>query len=65
MVQGATINGKLRVFPTLPITSESKENLAQLKLAILNILATCGGVNPKRSLPEDQFQNDGLDCAQL
>ena len=36
MVQGVTINGKFRVFPTLPIASESKENLAQLKLAILN-----------------------------
>ena len=35
------------VFPTLPIVNESKVNLANLKLAILNILATCGGVDSK------------------
>ena len=34
-----TKNGKFSAFPTLPIASESKENLAQLKLAILFILA--------------------------
>ena len=26
MVQGVTINGKFRAFPTLPIASESKDN---------------------------------------
>ena len=59
MVQGVTINGKFRAFPTLPIASESKENLGQLKLAILNILAHAVVLTP---LQEDQFQNDGLDC---
>ena len=40
-VQGVTINDKFRVLPTLPIASESRENLAALKLAILNILSVC------------------------
>ena len=31
-------------FPTLPIAKETRENLADLKLTILSILATCGGV---------------------
>ena len=56
MVQGVTINGKFRVFPTLPIASESKENLAQLKLAILNILETCGGVDPKDLFQKINFK---------
>ena len=56
MVQGVTINGKFRAFPTLPIASESKENLAQLKLAILNILATCGGVDPKDLFEKINFR---------
>ena len=49
MVQGVTINGKFRAFPTLPIASESKENLGQLKLAILNILAHAVVLTPKIS----------------
>jgi len=47
MVQGVTINGKFRAFPTLPIASESKQNLAKLKLAVPNIFATCTGIDPK------------------
>ena len=47
MVQGVTINGKFRAIPTLRIASESKENLAPLKFAILKILATCCGIDPK------------------
>ena len=31
-------------FPTLPIAKETRENLAELKLTILALLATCGGV---------------------
>ena len=40
-VQGVTINGVFRPLPTLPIASESRENLAALKIAILNILSVC------------------------
>ena len=32
-------------FPTLPIARETRENLAELKLTLLAILATCGGVS--------------------
>ena len=49
MLQGVTINGKFRAFPTLPIASESKENLGQLKLAILNILTHAVVLTPKIS----------------
>ena len=49
MVQGVTINGKFRAFPTLPIASERKENLGQLKLAILNILVHAVVLTPKIS----------------
>ena len=40
-VQGITINHKFRDFPTLPVASECRSNLAALKTAILSILATC------------------------
>ena len=56
MVQGVTINGKFRAFPTLPIASECRENLAKLELAILNILATCGGADPKDLLEKINFR---------
>ena len=56
MVQGVTINGKFRAFLTLRIASESKENLAQLKFAILNILATCCGVDPKDPFEKINFR---------
>ena len=40
-VQGITINQKFRPFPTLPVASECRTNLAALKSAILSILAAC------------------------
>lgn len=42
-VQGCTINGKYRAFPTLPIASESRENLATLKRTILDVLSCVSG----------------------
>lgn len=39
LFQGCTIDGKYRAFPTLPIASETRENLASLKLTVLNILS--------------------------
>ena len=44
-VQGATINKKFYPFPTLCIASETRENLAQLKLTILSILSTVSGIS--------------------
>ena len=44
-VQGATINKKFYAFPTLSIASETRENLAQLKLTILAILSAVSGVS--------------------
>ena len=49
-VSGVTLPGKepgtteYFPFPTLPIARETRENLAELKLTLLSILATCGGV---------------------
>jgi len=46
-VQGVTINGIFRPLPTLPIASETRENLAELKIAVLNVLSAASGVNTK------------------
>ena len=43
-VQGASINGQFFPFPTLNISSETRQNLAELKITILHLLAVCGGV---------------------
>ena len=56
IVQAVAINGKFRAFPTLPIASDRKENLAQLKLAILNILAIRCGVDPKDLFDKINFR---------
>ena len=42
-VQGASINGEYYPFPTVNISSETRVNLAELKLTILSLLAVCGG----------------------
>ena len=44
-VQGATINKKFYPFPTLCLASETRENLAQLKVTILSILSAVSGVS--------------------
>ena len=44
-VQGVTIDGKFYVFPTLCLSSETRENLSQLKLTILAILSAVSGVS--------------------
>ncbi|KAK6171675.1 hypothetical protein SNE40_018117 [Patella caerulea] len=46
-VQGITINGKFRSLPTVPVASESRENLAELKLLVLQMLETASGVSSK------------------
>ena len=54
-VSGVTLPGKedgtrsYYPFPTLSIANETRENLADLKLTILSILSTCGGVSSKVS----------------
>ena len=55
-VQGITIDGKYRAFPTLPISSESRANLAKLKLTVLNILAVCGEVDASDIFAKITFQ---------
>ena len=54
-VQGLTVNGKYRSLPTLNIASESRENLADLKLAILDILSAASGVNSKSLFEKNDF----------
>ena len=46
-VQGVTVDKKWYPFPTLTISSETRENLSQLKLTILNILSAVSGVSTK------------------
>ena len=43
-VQGISLNGEFYPLPTLPISRETRENLASLKLTVLELLATCGEV---------------------
>ena len=46
-VQGIIINGKYRALATMSIASESKTNLAELKLTTLQILSATSGVDAK------------------
>ena len=44
-VQGFTIQGKFFPLPTLSITSETRQNLADLKLNVLQLLSVTSGVS--------------------
>ena len=46
-VQGITVNGKYRALPSMSIASESRSNLAALKVAVLDILEAASGVKSK------------------
>lgn len=46
-VQGITVNGKYRSLPTMSIASESRKNLADLKVAVLSILEAASSVPSK------------------
>ena len=49
-VQGVTINGKFRAFPTLQIASEARRNIADLKLAVLTMLEAANNVSSNRNI---------------
>ena len=44
-VQGVTIKGRFYALPTLSITSETRQNLADLKVTILKLLSIVSGVS--------------------
>ena len=44
-VQGLTIKGQFHPLPTLTISSETRANLADLKLTVLQLLSVTGGVS--------------------
>ena len=44
-VQGVTIKGHFYALPTLTISSETRDNLADLKLTVLQLLSVTGGVS--------------------
>ncbi|KAL4236509.1 hypothetical protein ACF0H5_004895 [Mactra antiquata] len=46
-VQGMTVNGKYRSLLTFPIASESRRNIADLKLAVLKIMEAASGYTSK------------------
>jgi len=50
-VQGIKIHGIFRPLPTLPVASESRRNLADLKVAVLDILSASSEI-PKNVLNE-------------
>ena len=43
-MQGVTIQGSYYPLPTLQISSETRSNLAELKLTILSLMSVCSGV---------------------
>jgi hypothetical protein len=43
-VQGININGTYRSLPTLAIASETRENLKDLKITVMNMLSVIGGI---------------------
>ena len=43
-MQGVTIKGSYYPLPTLQISSETRSNLAELKLTILSLMSVCSGV---------------------
>jgi hypothetical protein len=43
-VAGITVCGEYYPLPTISINSETRSNLAELKLTLLSLLATCSGV---------------------
>ena len=43
-IKGITINGKLRTFPKISVAKESMENLRDMRLAVLNVLAVYAGI---------------------
>ena len=55
-VQGLTINGVFRALPTLPVASESRKNLVELKKTVLGILSVCGDVPMKDLFEKVQFR---------
>ena len=54
-VQGVIIVGNYRALPTMPIASESKSNLAQLKIVTLEILSEASGVDSKALFDKIDF----------
>ena len=56
MVQGVSIDNKFRAFPTLPVASESCENLASLKKTILHVLELCSGVSQADLMKKISFR---------
>lgn len=47
MVSGVTIDGVYRALPTLNIASESKANLAELRVTLLNLLTAVSGIESR------------------
>ena len=54
-VQGITVNGTYRALPTMSIASESRNNLAALRVAVLEILQAASGVSSKTLFEKIDF----------
>ncbi len=54
-VQGIHINGVYTALPTLPISAETRSNLADLKLAVLEIMEAASGVSSKELFEKIDF----------
>ena len=47
-------------FPNLPLAEESRQNVRDIKLAILNVLAIFGGVTPETLMTKIKFDTDEI-----
>ena len=54
-VQGINIDGRFRPLQTLKIASETRENLADLKVTVFNLLQACSGIEAKRLFEKLDF----------
>ena len=54
-VQGVTVNGKYRSLPTMKVASESRANLADLKVTVLKVLEAASGVDSKTLFEKIDF----------
>ena len=54
-VEGITVNRKYRALPTMSIASESRSNLATLKVAVFDILEAANGVKSKYPFEKIDF----------
>ena len=67
LVQCINVKGNIIALPTLPVASKSQDNLADLLVAVIHMVAVCGGVEAQElwyninfTLSNSTYHNIGL-----